>query len=241
MQAVIMAAGKGTRLKDRTANIPKALVKVLGKELLLYDLEFLNHEAVEEIIVVVGYLGDKIKEFLNAFEFARKITVVENPEFEKGNILSLMSAFPHIADTFLLMNADHIYYNPRIFDIVSSPAEGITAICDFDRELGDDDMKVLIENEKITKISKKLEEFTGGYVGMTVVPRFKLDIYMQMAEQLSKKYEGNVHVEQILQALADAGEPIYFKDISNLGWAEVDNEEDLKKAENKLKAWLSGT
>ncbi len=237
MQAIVMAAGLGTRLKDKTENVPKALVKVLGKELLHYVIEFLNRDEIDEILVVVGYRGYKIEEFIASKKFQKRIRILRNNEFKKGNILSLLTALPEVRESFILMNVDHIYYNPKIFDIITQNIRGITAVCDFDRRLGDDDMKVLIENDRIVKISKSLVDYTGGYVGLTLVPPNKLERYREVTEELARKHEGNVNVEAILQTLADEGELIYYKDISGLGWVEVDTQEDLILAEEKLKRW----
>ena len=237
MQAVVLAAGMGTRLRELTKDRPKALVKVARKELLLHTLDFLNKENIDEVIVVTGYMADKVVNFLNdvSDRYDPKISVVKNEAYTKGNILSLIAALPKIKDSFILMNVDHIYYHPQIYKTITSNIEGITAVCDFDRELEDDDMKVLIKKDRIVKISKKLETFNGGYVGITVVPAEKLVIYKDAAIILSDKYNGNVHVEEVLQHLANSGEKILYKDISGLGWVEVDTLKDLKKAEKILR------
>ena len=65
MQAIILAAGKGTRLKNLTKNIPKALINVSGKTLLEYCLDFLNKNQVKRIVIVVGYKSNLIEEFIN--------------------------------------------------------------------------------------------------------------------------------------------------------------------------------
>ncbi len=240
MQAIVMAAGKGTRLGNRTKEIPKALVKVLEKELLTYVLDFLNKDRIDKVNIVVGYKAEKIKEFIASIDYPKPIRIIENPDFDKGNIVSLMVALPHVDDDFVLTNVDHIYYNPKIAEIVIQPVEEITAICDFDRNLGDDDMKVMIKNSRIVKINKKLEEYNGGYVGMTLVPKHRLDLYKQTAFELSEEYHGNINVEQILQILANSGAPVFFRDISNLGWVEVDNQQDLLDAERKLREFGGG-
>ena len=111
MQAIVMAAGMGSRLKNKTRNIPKALVKVKGRELLFYVLEFLKDSKINEIIIVGSYkfekLWDLIERERKAYEI--EIKLVENKEYRKGNILSLLAALPYIRDDFVLMNVDHIY------------------------------------------------------------------------------------------------------------------------------------
>jgi len=64
MKTVIMAGGKGTRLKEMTRNeIPKPMVKILGKPILEYQIDVLKENGLKDIIIVIGYLGHKIKQY----------------------------------------------------------------------------------------------------------------------------------------------------------------------------------
>jgi NDP-sugar pyrophosphorylase family protein len=76
MQCVILAAGKGTRLRPLTDDIPKPLVLVAGKSLLEHIVAALP-SAVDELIIVHGYLGEQIKAHCGEFYFGRKVTYVE--------------------------------------------------------------------------------------------------------------------------------------------------------------------
>lgn len=234
-----MAAGMGSRLENLTEDLPKALVKVHGKELLSYVFDFLNRRKISEIFVVGGYKFEKIEKFLVGLKFEKNIKLLKNDRYDKGNILSLLTALPLVTEDLLLMNVDHIYYNSKIFDKLIGCVNGITAVCDFDRKLGPDDMKVLLNDKKVIKISKKLNKYDGGYVGMTIVAKDKLSIYKNAAEKLASKYSGEIHVENILQFLANEGESINCCDISGLGWVEVDTKEDLKNAERVLKEYIA--
>lgn len=232
MKALILAAGMGNRLEDLTEDRPKALVPVLGRELLLYQLDFLRHPKISEIGIVAGFLADQIIRFLKTRQVAARTFL--NPRYEEGSILTARVAANFFDDDILLMNVDHIYPRP-LLDRILEQIDGITAVCDFDRSLVADDMKIKRgKNGTLARIDKKLVDFDGGYIGMTAIPRKKTGTYIAAIEKTIKNRGFKASVEVNLQELADAGEVISIADCSRIGWIEVDNREDLARAEEKL-------
>jgi bifunctional UDP-N-acetylglucosamine pyrophosphorylase/glucosamine-1-phosphate N-acetyltransferase len=107
MQCVILAAGKGTRLRPLTDNCPKPLVKVSGKALLDHIVEALP-TAVDELIIVVGYRGDMIREYCGANFHGRNVTYVEQIE-QNGTARALWLCKDLIKGRFLFLFADDIH------------------------------------------------------------------------------------------------------------------------------------
>ncbi len=107
MQCVILAAGKGTRLKPLTDNCPKPLVKVSGKTLLDHIVEALP-SAVDELIIVIGYLGDMIKEHCGEEFHGRKVRYVVQEE-QKGTAHALWLCKDMLKGRFMFMFADDIH------------------------------------------------------------------------------------------------------------------------------------
>lgn len=222
----------GTRLGGLTANLPKALVKVAGRELIMRTLDATEHPNVTKRIVVAGYEADHLKKFLAVKH--PDVQVVLNPDFKEGSIFSIRTALPHVSESFLIMNVDHIYPK-RLMAKVFELGGGINAICDFDRTLGADDMKIKLDaNKKLFKIRKTLTDFDGGYIGMTYCNLKNTDEYKKaLAETL--EFEGTkASVEFILGRLADTKHEIGICDVSGIKWLEVDTNDDLKFAEEKL-------
>ncbi len=237
MKAVILAAGTGNRLIHLTRELPKALVEVHGKPLINYAIDFAGKLDCRETLVVGGFYFEKLKKHLGGEK--RPITLLENPDYLKGNIFTLLKALPGLDEDFLLMNVDHIYPHALARRINAAKADltAVTAFVDFDRPLCEDDMKVLTADpQTIARISKSLSEFDGGYIGMTYVPRAKLDIYKQVALRTARENDGAV-VEHILQALIREGEPVRIFSATGIRWLEVDNLQDLKNARRILK-WV---
>ncbi len=232
MKALVLAAGLGNRLGELTQDKPKALVKVGNLELIKHVLNFLDNPKISDIAVVTGYKSDLLSSFIkNASD---KIKIFFNPNFKLGSIKTIECALPFLDDDFLLSNVDHIYPK-QILERVLNNASEITAICDFDRNLVDDDMKIKLNTSgHLKKISKTLADFDGGYIGMTYCSKTHLKIYHDAIKAVIKDSGELSSVESILDTLAQNGEKINICDASNIGWLEVDTEEDLKKAEHRL-------
>lgn len=232
MKALILAAGLGERLGNLTADRPKALVQVAGRELMAHVLDFLNHPSITEKAVVTGYRAEKLSGFLA--EKAPEVKIFHNPDFTQGSIRSLESAAPFLNDDFLLLNVDHIYPK-RMLPIILNGRKGLTAVCDFDRKLGGDDMKVKLSNSSnLQRIMKTLTDYNCGYIGMTYCDAKSIDEYRNAIGQTRKIYGDKTPVEWVLGHLAANEKKVSICDASGIGWLEVDTQEDLKYADKKL-------
>lgn len=237
MNALILAAGTGSRLLHLTRDLPKALVEVRHCPLIKYTLEFVESLQCKETIIVGGFYIDKLRDYLD--QHNGNVKLVENKEFLKGSILSLNAALSQLDDSFLLLNVDHIYPGKlaKTFSEHKNRITQISAFVDFDRTLREDDMKVLLDNDdKMKKISKSLHGFDAGYIGITYVAAQKLDLYRTAAHQVAKENE-EAAVENILQWLVNNGNPPEIFDVSGIRWLEVDNQSDLQNAERILR-WV---
>lgn len=117
MQVVILAAGRGTRFGEMTRNCPKPLLKINGRPILAYTLDALP-DTVSEIIIVVRYLGDQIREFVGHAWQGIPVKYVEQGEMQ-GTLGALCSARGQLTGTFLVLNADDIYDTAELAQIVS--------------------------------------------------------------------------------------------------------------------------
>ena len=107
MQAVILAAGLGTRMRPLTNTTAKPLLKVKGRPLLDYTFDALPSE-VDEVIMVIGYLGEQIKAYLGESYRGRRIRYVEQKKLE-GTAKALFEAKSLLTQRFLVLMADDIY------------------------------------------------------------------------------------------------------------------------------------
>jgi choline kinase len=229
-QVVLLAAGMGTRLGELGSGLPKALFDAGGHKLIDRAVAFAGRLGAAERIVVGGFRFDLVSQHLAAAPPA-DLRVVENANYRAGNLFTLEVALPRVTGAFLLMNIDHVYPPAVAQRILEQAGEHITAFVDFDRTLTDDDMKVgLDERRCIARISKKLPEWDCGYVGMTYVPASRLARYREAVAEVRATVGDAANVEQVLQLLADHGDPVAIGDISGIGWHELDTPEDVARA-----------
>ncbi len=238
MKAIVLAAGTGSRLGEITKTRTKGMVPVKGKRLIDYLMDFLGGNFFDEIIVVGGFCYEDLRDHLETRK-VKGLRVVENKEYLKGNIFTLVRALEEFQDdSFLITNVDHIY-PPIMFEKMKENFSGIKAMCDFDRILGDDDMKVKLDPGKsqIVGISKALDDFDCGYIGMTYVDKSYQGIYRKAVEKTIEEEGDGAVVENVLRLLARNGEKTpEICDLSGFGWYEVDTESDLMSAEKGVES-----
>ena len=106
MQAVILAAGRGTRMKELTETLPKPMLTIAGKTLLEHQMDNLPPE-VTEVILIVGYLGSVIQQYFGGSYNGKELLYVEQEELN-GTAGALWQAKDLLHDKFLVMNGDDI-------------------------------------------------------------------------------------------------------------------------------------
>lgn len=225
---IILTAGIGSRLGVPTKDRPKGLVLVNGRPLLDYNIHFLRACGVKQIVAVAGFEAGKVRAYLASNH--PEVRVVENKEYLKGNLYSLKEALKSVKGSILLSNADHLYKN-SIAEAVNKQCNGVTAFCDWDRNLQDDDMKVL-RNERgnLKEIAKTLTNFDCGYAGLTYCAGSARGDYDKALTAVENKFGEKAVAEQVLGEMAGEELQVKIGDISGHGWLEIDFPHELEAA-----------
>ncbi len=119
MQSLILAGGLGTRMKEWTNNIPKSLIPVCGKPFISYQLEWLKKNGVNNILLSIGYLGEKIKNYVgNGEKWNLTVKYIEEGEnlVGTGGALKLALESDYLEDMFFLTYGDS-YLPIKLFDL----------------------------------------------------------------------------------------------------------------------------
>jgi mannose-1-phosphate guanylyltransferase/phosphomannomutase len=107
-KAIILAGGKGTRMKSLANNLPKPMLRIQNKPILEHNIDLLKRHGIKDIIISIGYRGDQIKEyFSDGSQFGVNISYVEEEEpMGTAGPLNLLKG--QLNDTFILMNGDEL-------------------------------------------------------------------------------------------------------------------------------------
>jgi len=242
MKGVVLSAGLGKRLKPITETIPKPLIEIAdGKTCLDIVIDSLQR-VVDEIVIVVGYLGEKIKEYLSNKNFAIKVKVIKNPYYaSEGNLTSLLTARPFIEkEEFILTNADHLFPSDFYTDYFKFE-EGVIVAGQRkeSREILEDEMKIRVDkNGNLKDISKTLKDYDGAYIGVTYVSNSALRDYWEAVDRIINKTDSNtICVEDVLRELIKEEKYPRVQWLDEVIWFEIDTIEDLKRAREGVKKW----
>jgi choline kinase len=241
MQVVLLAAGMGLRLGHLTRATPKALISLHGETLVDYTLpHLLANRRVQEVIVVGGFEFDRLQSHLREryAAFGDRVRVIDNPRFTQGNLFTVSAALPYVEGSFLICNVDHIFQE-KTWKFILNERDRVTIFCDFLRSFQDDEMKVLLdEQKKLMDISKKLQVYDCAYVGLTYIPADSLEAYKNACEKTRQEVGVSAVAENVLPRLASQGQEIQVIPFDKHRWYEVDTRQDLAQAERALAEFL---
>ncbi len=231
MEAVILAAGFGSRLGHHTREIPKALLRVGDKPLIHYAIQTLMSNGIEDIIVVTGHKGYKLREYLSQFD--ANFSFVHNSLYKKtNNIYSLYLAIEYVRKGFYILNSD-VLFHPEIFRYLhNNGSENLTLSVDTVKELGEEEMKVRISNSAVKEISKQIppKEADGEYIGIAKVHRNAVDELSEHISLVMDRKGRRVFYEEAFQSMIDSGIEVNFESTKGLPWIEIDTPSDLMAA-----------
>jgi choline kinase len=237
MKAVILAAGQGTRIRSVHGEHPKCLIEVDDATILDHQLAALSMAGIHDVAIVVGYEKEQIIAHVKnrALKNGQRIHFIENPAFAlTNNIYSLWLAGDWLlGDSFIVLNAD-VIFDPAIFNSAVQPYAPISMIVD--SLWRDETMKVIIEGDRVTRMSKKItqEEFSGTYIGITVFSKSIRSRLFGKLNTLIAAGRVNDFFNIAVQELADEGVHVGYTTTDGLAWAEIDDPLDLSFAQQSV-------
>lgn len=231
MKAVILAAGKGTRL-DGAAVKPKCLVEVGGLTLLQRQIESLKNVNIDGIVIVVGFGAESIRE-----ECGDTVSFVENERFaETSSLYSLWLAREHLTDGFIVLNCDVLFHPQLLADLIECVHEDALLLSDTDlNPLGDEEMKVKHKDRMVTDISKAMDplESHGENVGIV---KFSASGAKALVGYMNELIAGGSLKDWAPRAFREfaINHPLYALSTRGLPWIEIDFPEDYQRAVNEV-------
>ena len=250
MKAIILAAGKGERLMPLTSDTPKSLLELKnGTTLLESQLININKTGISKIAIVTGYLTEKIESKVEVYseKYNIDIQIIYNPFYDiSNNLLSLWQAKHEMESDFIIINGDDIFKDSVLLALLEHDKNQIITMVIYRKKKYDqDDMKLIIKNGKVLKVSKKitLNEANGESIGMIRVTGEARTLMIDTMEKMVRiKKNIQVFYLEVIQELINQGIKVGFHEISPKDWAEIDFHPDLEDIRKKIsifnKEWM---
>ncbi|MFV0464531.1 MAG: NTP transferase domain-containing protein [Lachnospiraceae bacterium] len=232
MQAIIMAAGKGSRLGELTEEMPKSFLEIRGIKLIEYNVALLHAFDIKDIVIVTGYMTEKIEEWAAD----KGITCVYNPFFEMTNVLgSFYMGQEHLNQDVIYMHADTLA-EPAILEQMLK-ADGDIVLPVDHKKCDEEAMKVLLQNNEIVQISKLIpcEKAAGEFIGIARINQNVLPALKRASKEVLKRKNYTAYFEAAIQELIN--ERSYSMEIlptDQYFWAEIDFAEDYARAKAEI-------
>ena len=236
MQAIILAAGMGKRLKDLTQNNTKCMVKVNGVTLIDRMLHQIEKQHLSRIVIVVGYEGQKLIDYIATLDIQTPIVYVNNPIYDKtNNIYSLALAKDWLCkEDTLLFESDLIFEDAVIEALVKDPRETLALVDKYESWMDvtcvklsdDDDIEAFVPGKKF-----KFNEIDSYYKTVNIYKfskHFSETHYVPFLDAYQSALGQNEYYEQVLRVITMLDEPeIKAKRLNGQLWYEIDDIQDL--------------
>jgi UDP-N-acetylglucosamine diphosphorylase / glucose-1-phosphate thymidylyltransferase / UDP-N-acetylgalactosamine diphosphorylase / glucosamine-1-phosphate N-acetyltransferase / galactosamine-1-phosphate N-acetyltransferase len=224
-QAVILAAGEGKRMRPLTEEIPKPLIEVAGKPLIDYTLNNLKAVGVDEVIIIVGYLKEKIIDHLSSYTDMKIDFVVQDKK--RGTAHAIGLSKPYITGDFLVLNGDVVLQTQALVDLVSNHVDNEVSIMCEEVEDARPYGVLMLEDTLVTNIIEKPENPPCNIVnaGSYIFPKRIFDAIDQT--ELSQR--GELEIVDSINILINQGLRVRSNLYENPR-AEITKPSDIEKA-----------
>lgn len=236
MQAIILAAGMGKRLKDLTQDNTKCMVQVNGVTLIDRMLHQLEKRKLSKIVIVVGYKAQLLIDYINTLAIKTPIVYVTNEIYDKtNNIYSLALAKEYLCQEDTLLFESDLIFEDSLIDVLLDDERETLALVDKYQSWMDgtcvklssaDDIEAFVPGAKF-----KFNEINDYYKTVNIYKfskHFSQTHYVPFLEAYSKALGNNEYYEQVLRVITMLDNPeIKAKRLNGQLWYEIDDIQDL--------------
>jgi len=234
MKAIILAAGVGKRLRS-VIDSPKCLLEINGKTLIQRYLEVLQGVNIKDVVIVVGYKKEKVIDAVGKISFSGRVNFIENPEYERGSILSLWKARDELNEEIILMDGD-VYFEQEVLKKLVDSSFKNCLIIDTTSENRGEEVMAGVRNGKIIALERGLKgsfDVVGEWVGFMKISK-NATVYLKRI--LKAKIELQEYEKGYEDVLPELFKQVDFNYelVDGLSWVEIDFPKDVLYVKNKL-------
>lgn len=235
-RAVILAAGRGSRMGNHTDNIPKCKTKLQNKSLLDWQLESIEKAGINQTFVVTGYKGELIKGDFDS---------VVNENWSKTNMVYSLFRLPKQNGNLIISYSDITYNYNHITKLIGNDKDiVITADLDwlklwsirFEDPL-DDAESFKAYNSRLIEIGQKTDDFNdieAQYMGLLKLTPKGWDVLYDIFCSLTTKRQNSIHMTDLINEALLRDVEVFVEYVKG-GWCEADTYNDIVQYEKVLK------
>jgi choline kinase len=226
--AIILAAGVGKRFGAELDERPKALLEVGGESLIGRLVRQLDRARVDRVVVVVGYRGELIAQALDG---AANVTLVHNPEFRRGAILSLWSARAFLDGPVVVMDADVFMPFAMLERLLRSANESCFLLDGRASPSGEEQM-LMAQGARvvdIARVPRGTYDALGESVGFLKLAASDTAVLRELLDARVARGDKDIEHEEVYPELL-ARVVVGFERVDDLDWTEIDFPADLERA-----------
>lgn len=233
-KAVILAAGRGTRMKDLTAECPKPLLPLNGRPMLAHVIEAIESAGITEILLIVRYKAEMIKDFFRDHPPAKACLTYKHQPAQDGTGSATLQAREFIGDEPFLLTFGDIIVEPSIYSRLIEFAEDAAAVLAL--KSMDDPYRgaaVYVEGRHVTRIIEKPPRGTSTTPwGNAGIYFFRSSIFTEL-DRIPLSPRGEYELTDAIDQLLAAGQTLRWVEIRG-HWRDVGLPEDISAAEHAL-------
>ena len=238
-KAVILAAGRGTRMRELTAELPKPMIKVRGKPVLQHIIEGLRDASVRELLLVVGYRADAVRNFFGdgsrcnvAIEYVTQVT-----QDGTGRVVDLAREF--VKDSAFVLAYGDILVDPANYKRLVDMPDDVEACLTATR--GEDVSKggAVFVNERMEVVDIREKSDRCSAISESAVPFYNAGLYVfrptifEFTAKLKPSPRGEYELTDAIRELAQSGKKLKALELTG-EWADVRDPETLARLNETL-------
>jgi L-glutamine-phosphate cytidylyltransferase len=234
MKAIILAAGKGSRLNGTAGDKPKCLVELGGMTLIERQIRVLEHADIDDIVVVVGCQADRVRAACG-----HAVTYVENSRFAETNSLySLWTARALLYEGFVVLNCDVLFHPALLDDLLATHHDAALLIAyrkDGQPSFGDEEMKVKVRGGRVLDISKTMDpaDADGENLGIVKFGAHSAPHLVSILDRIVAEGGLRDWAPRAFREFAQ-DRPLHALGTRGLPWTEIDFPEDYQRALHEI-------
>lgn len=242
MRVIILAAGQGKRLLPLTTEVPKAMLDIGGRSLMERQIEAFARQGIDDFVVVTGYAAGRMESEIEAIAGRLKVRAqtVYNPFYAVAdNLASCWMARGQMDRDFIQVNGDNVFRADLVDVLLKARKAPVSVAINRKPAYDADDMKVMLDGERLTEIGKTLPVDTvdAEAIGFYIFRGDGVGAYVRVLEQSMREPSGLKQWFPSAVGRLAKQTVVNTVSINGLTWCEVDYPVDLQQARHLVASW----